>query len=341
MGAALSVALWAPAARAGGLGCYSEEIRRDQPTLYWRLGDPSSPMLDTSGHGYSGVAGGSVRFVEPSAFQTDGDGSIHVDGNTGNVASQPLHLAGDFSIELWSKAATPIETQHAVMLYASDTNARYIQLLAGRFVAGVRTDMSALTSSALYDVSTWHHVVFTLSGGTQARLFVDGVPSADATLAAVPEVTGPVTLAWEPAVVLFDNRFEGWLDEVAIYQTALPAGRISDHYTAGIRPPATAAVGDACCIDADCSKGRCVQSVCSDAGTSVDAGSVDAGSVDAGHTDAGSKDAGGTQQQPEPPEGVLRDPFVQSCASAGGLGELSLAAALVAVLLRRAGRGRR
>jgi len=86
----------------------------------------------------------------------------------------------------------------------------------------------------------WHHVVGIRSGGALS-IFVDGQFNATSATSNLSTTT-PMDLALEPVYIgTFRNitgnpAYEGWIDEVAIYNSALSADRIEAHYEAGVVP---------------------------------------------------------------------------------------------------------
>jgi hypothetical protein len=97
---------------------------------------------------------------------------------------------------------------------------------AEAYVAG-----TTLVSTGRVDDGNWHHIVLTVSG-TSAKLYVDGGTAVTAT-------TGKSTynLGTGAAYIGSDSGtgefFQGRLDNVAIYSTALSSTRVGVHYTSG------------------------------------------------------------------------------------------------------------
>jgi hypothetical protein len=85
-----------------------------------------------------------------------------------------------------------------------------------------------------------HHVAVTYDG-TTARLYLDG--AQDGSLAQAGSLrtgTASVGIAISNEVSQGTNRFNGRVDEVAYYGTALSATRVSAHYAAATATPASA-----------------------------------------------------------------------------------------------------
>jgi hypothetical protein len=103
----------------------------------------------------------------------------------------------------------------------------------GRIVAGVGTpDVSVVSSSSGHNDGAWHHVVFTRVRASGAMpLYVDGVPAGTAT-GSTASLTSPTSIVLGRLAGGW-NSFAGALDEVAFYNTALPAPTIAAHRAAG------------------------------------------------------------------------------------------------------------
>ena len=96
-----------------------------------------------------------------------------------------------------------------------------------------------VNSPAGYSDSQWHHVVGTL-GGDGMKLYVDGNlvgSNADVTKAQVYRgywrVGGDRLASWPAAPSR--EAITASLDEIAVYPTALSAGRVQAHYVASGR----------------------------------------------------------------------------------------------------------
>ena len=78
--------------------------------------------------------------------------------------------------------------------------------------------------------AAFSHVVLTVSyagGKGNATMYVNATPSPTGGY------DNTLDLADTPAPLRFGNAFSGALDEIALYDKALPADRILEHYHAG------------------------------------------------------------------------------------------------------------
>jgi hypothetical protein len=216
---------------------YAAAVLLDAPLGYWRLGESSGTVAhDASGHGNDGTYTGAVVLGAPGALKKDSDTAALFDGVTGNVdVGNKFDFAGQvpFSFEAWVEP-TVIDAnyRHVVTKMAFDVNKNphegtYVLVHQGttlgfeRWSAGAPVLVSA--TSALGGVGTWSHVVTTYDGST-ATIFVNGVPATTAAS------TGGV--AANTVHMLWGDLFQGYLDELAVYDHALATARVLAHYQA-------------------------------------------------------------------------------------------------------------
>ena len=82
--------------------------------------------------------------------------------------------------------------------------------------------------------TNWHYIVAT-HNGSRVRIYMDGVLKQDvATTLQLTPNTLPLNIGRANANNYF---FNGWLDEVAVYPTALPLQTILAHYNRALTPP--------------------------------------------------------------------------------------------------------
>ena len=94
---------------------------------------------------------------------------------------------------------------------------------------GDGTTYVSVQTSAVTDTN-WHYVVATDDGAT-VKIYLDGVlKESTSTTLHLTANTNPLNFGRASSNQYF---FNGWLDEVAIYPTALSATRIQAHYNQG------------------------------------------------------------------------------------------------------------
>jgi hypothetical protein len=99
----------------------------------------------------------------------------------------------------------------------------------GGFIDGVASLYSA--AGTVTD-ATWHHVVWTWDG-TYSKIYIDGGLSATAGSTARPpsDTTGMRIGSWSHSTA---REFDGLMDEVAIWNSALTSAQINDIYNGGV-----------------------------------------------------------------------------------------------------------
>ena len=239
---------------------YPSAVSALAPVAYYRLGNTNAVPgeLSATNSGTLGVAfNGKYQSMSDSRGTPGavaGDTSVSIDATAGQeiiVPNSPgYNPNGAFTVEFWANPADTANAKEAAVISmvngqnlanANDRSGWSVQKLADQwqFVLGYDhsdgttfygTTLSAPAGSVV--VGSWQHVVAVYSPGN-VSLYINGALAATDT-PAFPML--PNTLA----PLLMGNRgYGGWnyvglLDEVAIYPTALSAGEINAHYTAGI-----------------------------------------------------------------------------------------------------------
>jgi hypothetical protein len=234
---------------AAGLGvpplsAYETAVLADAPLGYWRLGEASGTTAADEVGSFPGTYNGSptLGVVGP---MTDGNTAAQFGSgkfvDMGNVLA--LTSATGLSMEFWyrisaaqlasSGAWAPAFTKgdsalnaNAYRVAQNGTNTQF-QTVVGDDNLAHNFIMSA--------DDAWHHVVVTWGapGDNHLRAYLDGALSSTSASAVVP---APKPNGF--AVQIGGNaqqptrHWDGLLDEVAIYQTALSGTRIAAHFAA-------------------------------------------------------------------------------------------------------------
>lgn len=220
---------------------YRDEVLADSPGMYLRLGETSGTNAnDETANNNDGTYTNSSGYTlgEASLLSADPDKSVRLTrANTGYVwvaDAATLDLGDTFTLEAWIKlAALGQATNKAIVskqnggYYMRITTADKISLVCSQN-AVIATQTAALASTGPF------HVVWTKNGGTVV-LYVNGVTEPFTSVT-------PFTCTNNAARLMVGadgtgnnvptETFDGWIDEVAVYPTALSAARIAAHYTA-------------------------------------------------------------------------------------------------------------
>jgi hypothetical protein len=212
-------------------------VKSDGPVSYWRLGDTSGTVARDSVDGNPGAILGRVTLGVPGAITGDPDKAMTFDGRTGYISVADhanLNIQGDLTVETWAS----VNAAALNGLPAALVNKGFYQYQLG--IVNNRWRGSVFFAGVLYDVvapktimpGQWYHIAMTRSG-TTLTLYVNGVAVATTTAP-----TGPSDLT--SGIMAFGRRssasadfFNGFLDEIAVYNKALSAAQIAAHYTTG------------------------------------------------------------------------------------------------------------
>lgn len=219
------------------LGSYSAEVLSDNPVGYWRFEEISgSTVEDSAGNNDGTVIGANLD--HDSGFVGLGSG-VSFDGTNDQIeiaATPSLRGFNDYTLEFWVRddlansdpagvisqrgGSSSGESNFSVFLHSSE--------LTWDVAGGSNTRR---VTSYTVPQGQWVYIVLTREGST-GTLYVDGSQHSSYSVAsnAVPSSDYPTTFGW-----LQDNT-SGWLsgamDEVAIYNYALPASRVQAHWDA-------------------------------------------------------------------------------------------------------------
>jgi YD repeat-containing protein len=220
-------------------GDYPGAVRADTPSLYYRLGDGSRLMLDSSGHCLNAARVSDDAASTPGAIAGDANAGVTGTG-TVVVASASSLPSGSSArtLEIWYKASDLSANSWPIMSYGAGPNqglALHFNVGDGSAALVVTNDLGNSVSFPLpFDDSLWHLYDVTYDGTTVTG-YVDGRAIGSAALA----------LATKPAGTSLDiGGGTGSYDEAAVYATALSPARITAHWLAsGNAPPAGGAPG--------------------------------------------------------------------------------------------------
>lgn len=241
-----------PDARAAS---YHEIVLADQPVVYYRLEDPAGSMMVTNAVNpdtfYAFVI--PDEYFEWPKFEQPGIGSNSVsfhlytpDGGTPQRSrielpfTPEINQAGPFTAECWVRptswgsdyrcplgnfggwGASPTPGWHFYQTPGEGATSTWIWVQKG---GNIWLGGNPVTKNK------WDHLVATYDG-TTVRFYVNGVLSGSAVdTAPAPNTSQPLCIGWSPAGGWV---FDGSVDEVAIYATALTEAQIQMHYQVGL-----------------------------------------------------------------------------------------------------------
>jgi Concanavalin A-like lectin/glucanases superfamily len=229
-----------------------EKLIQQTPGLvsYMRLGEASGPVADTKGT-IAGTATGGITRQVPGLLVNDADAAIQGSGAVSTNVDVPwsakLDVGAQLTLEFWVKpTAMPAGTLYPIGRLATSTSLWFIRNYGGTDgrwefnvydTASTRHSFSAPGLTAdMAEVGKRQHVVMTYDAAGTMKGYVNGVsvgtgaPAPGGLSARSDSSTGfrIVDARNDP------TTFAAVFDEVAIYNVALTAQQVLDHYNIGL-----------------------------------------------------------------------------------------------------------
>lgn len=217
---------------------YRSTILADSPVAYYRLGESSGTTASDETGSYDATYTNSPTLGEDGVISGDASTSVSLASASNQYAEIDSNLsitAYPFTIEAWVKTTATADSTVGSFVVNTTNN----QMFALRVDAsGYAYTYARNTSGVLAESTTavndgdWHHIVAVFAASNDRTIYVDGYAEDTHTAA--------VTL---PAINRFSigrmgdtspgSYFNGTVDEVAVYDTALSASTIASHYSSG------------------------------------------------------------------------------------------------------------
>ena len=228
---------------------YEETVRGDAPAGWWRLGDntPTSNLCaDSSGYGHDGYFKGLPASVDSIVDGAD-DSAVDFDGGNDRVILDPAAAltTAPLTVEAWIVTTQNPTVRSLIFAQTYTVNGFNFSLMlaldnggAAHFTFNSAGTSSGALSAALVNDDLIHHVVGSVDTDKKARIYIDGVLADTGSAASNLDVLGGASLyvgQGDPGLSGW-SRFDGVIDEVAVYDTALTADQVLAHYRAGHAP---------------------------------------------------------------------------------------------------------
>jgi hypothetical protein len=216
---------------------YAAAVLSDGATGYWRLGEASgTTAANAVSGGSAGTYKNSPTLGQPSLLPGDAaNTSVRFNGTSQSVAI-PFNAGVDAStavtVEAWIKpnalpatgrwASVATKPESFTLQFSGD------QLEFTIIQNGVRQRMRAPSGTIV--AGQVYHVIGTYDG-KQSKLYVNGklVPARTLTGAISQNPQGFNIGSWDGA----SEFFNGWIDDVAVYKSALTQTQVNNHYALG------------------------------------------------------------------------------------------------------------
>lgn len=222
----------------GATSAYAQVVLSDQPLGYWRLDEGNGPtaasMVTT---GPDGTYSPGCFFGAPGALL--GNAAVKFDGAScridfGNVF--PFEDMASFSLEAWVNPGVPDSPLGRICSKeeaGANKHQGYALLLDGSEVSFDRwlnDAVDSVNAASPLAQGRFSHVVATYDG-TRLSVYIDGeLSSWEDTTKALMNVSNSFMVG--ASSLSNDFFFQGVLDEIAVYGTALSATQVRAHYDA-------------------------------------------------------------------------------------------------------------
>jgi hypothetical protein len=228
---------------ADGTG-YANMVLSDGPSLYWRELAGGGLLVDVSPKHNDGNAVGCAQPAE------SGKGSIiHLCG--GYLQAGDIFDFADeapFTFEAWIKPESVQLSQFArivgkenpapgprqgwdviVVGWGQDAGTPALLFERWGLVDGSASSSSVNVADPAIPSNSFSHVAVTYDG-TTCRIYLNGVSALENSSGeSIVDTTGAFRVGSGP----FSQSLRGDIDEIAVYEKALPAGRVAAHYDLG------------------------------------------------------------------------------------------------------------
>lgn len=228
------------------MSVYSSAVLADSPDVYYRLDETSGTAIaDSSGNGRGLVANAAISGAAASLLSGDPDGAILFDyaanAPTLAQASPQFFVAQDgMTVEFWIKPTSLVTSAAAVAVIVCSGNGPGTQGWAAYFTdtTGVWHFIKQNVADYVFNtaapaaVGTTQHMAFVVAAnGLSVDLYQNGVlAQSRVTAAMVAASAGTFVIANN--ITGTTHNPKAVIDEVAVYKSALSAGRIAAHFAA-------------------------------------------------------------------------------------------------------------
>jgi hypothetical protein len=224
---------------------YVLAIEMDRPVAYYRLDELTGSALDLGSAHADGTYGTLTTRGVPGLLPDDSDlavGIAPMEAGVSAIVSVPsntlLEPTAALTVECWVRASSDFGGNARIVSYGEDVAAPFepyvLQEIAG-LAQLYLSNVGSVSGSTKLSNGTTYYLAATYDGALLTLYVngnVDGTQSASGTMGPYGSTPG-LGIGGGASGLSAKLQYEGTVDEVAIYDTALPEGRILAHYQAG------------------------------------------------------------------------------------------------------------
>jgi hypothetical protein len=230
---------------------YAVAVLALSPGAYWRMGESSGNLADSSGNGNTAIAHGpAITYGVAGALPASSDKAISLPGDAADyfeVANSVSVDTGDvFSIVAWVKKAANGVTQ---VICCRDNPGYNFLITPTNYLQLQKTWSSVIVDSTITITDTAYHMVVVTKSGATVKLYIDTIDRTGSVVNATILASGnPVFIGKNPHDG--SGPWNGSLDEIAIFPVALTAAQVAALYddepvtiSRAVRPPYLGFIG--------------------------------------------------------------------------------------------------
>jgi len=269
--------VWSASVIAAPVEPYPVAVMSDNLLGYWRMNEPDDGMGNFNAgvvaHDYWGGKNGiytnaylGMPGYSPSTDPTTTSALLGIASSQNSAATtiagidfgSPTNTSKSFAVEAWVGGFTPI-IDSGIVTVGYGSGGEQFNLDTGgpghgfRFSVRDASGVSRNASSSIApdNAGTWHHLVGVCDQPNgRVMLYVDGKVAATASIptnGGILSATSPMSIGarYSSAAAMaannYDAQFYGYINDVAIYGSALSSNQVLEHYlAAGVAPFLTA-----------------------------------------------------------------------------------------------------
>jgi hypothetical protein len=216
---------------------YRALVMSNSPRAYWRLGESSGTTAVDEMGASNGTYSGGYTLGAAGALVNDANTAVDLNGTSGRMSAPSvpaLDLTSQVSIEAWVNPDSLAGTRWIV----NKGTFYYLYISNGTTYFGIHQGGYLFVTTTTVTTGAWQHLVGTYDGSTLV-LYRNGVVVAQAPASGA--ISSTSTAVFVGAVSAAGSYYDGRIDEVAIYGTALTPAQALAHYQRGnsTRPAVT------------------------------------------------------------------------------------------------------
>ena len=221
---------------------YVTAVLADSPHTLWLLDEQAGTTTaqDRSGNQSLGSYRPAAVLGQQGGLPNNPGSSITTSGGLALTGSYPTATAASHTVELWFRTGTQAGGSLAGFGSSTTTGTpsyedRVVRMTTtGHITYGdwANGSLNVVTTPGGYADNTWHHLVVVSTSANGGRentvIYVDGAARVSGLTSKVEYFSGYVRVGGGSGT----SAFSGSIDNVSVYDSALPAQRVAAHYAA-------------------------------------------------------------------------------------------------------------